>query len=208
MSSPHDTLEQRVSSAGRPLRTHRVRIVDPETLAELPAGVRGEILIAGHIFSGYFKDRAQTKKTILSGDWLRTGDAGWVDEHGFLVYDGRLKDMLKIGGENVAAVEVESFLARHPKIKMVQVIPAPDDRLTEVVAAYIELKSGETMTEEEVAEYCVGRIASYKIPRYVRFVMDWPMSATKIQKFKLVESFVAEGKIDLAALAGKETRAT
>ena len=203
MASPHDTLDQRIERVGKPLRTHRIRIVDPETLEEQPIGAKGEIQIAGPLFSGYFKDEEQTAKTMLPGGWLRSGDTGWIDEDGQLAYGGRIKDMLKIGGENVAAVEVESFLSRHPKIKMAQIIGAPDDRLVEVVAAYIELKSGETMSAAEVIEYCAGNIASYKVPRYVRFVTEWPMSATKIQKFKLSETFVAEGKIDVAAFMGK-----
>ncbi|HKX78088.1 MAG TPA: AMP-binding protein [Novosphingobium sp.] len=206
MSRPDDTLEQRVTRAGSPLRTHRIRIVDPDTLEDRGPGERGEILIAGSIFSGYFKDDAQTAKVRVDGEWLRSGDAGWIDEDGQLAYGGRIKDMLKIGGENVAAVEVESYLARHPKVKMVQVISAPDPRLVEVVAAYIELKSGETMTEAELIEYCAGNIASYKVPRYVRFVTSWPMSATKIQKFKLAESFVPEGKIDVTAALEKSAR--
>lgn len=203
LSSPKDSLEQRLTRAGHPLRTHEIRIVDPETLADVPQGQRGEILIAGAIFSGYFNDEAQTHKVMLPNHWLRTGDFGWIDEEGNLAYAGRLKDMLKVGGENVSAVEVESFLARHPKIKMVQVIPAPDERLMEVVAVYIELNAGETMTETDVIEYCVGRIASYKVPRYVRFISEWPMGATKIQKFKLVEDFVPVGKINVAAFLVK-----
>ena len=199
MTSTHDTDEQRVERVGKPLHCHRIRIADPETLEELPIGVKGEIQVAGSIFSGYFKDEEQTAKVLLPGGWLRSGDTGWIDENGHLAYGGRIKDMLKIGGENVAAVEVESFLSRHPKVKMAQVIAAPDSRLVEVVAAFIELKSGETMSEAEVIEYCVGNIASYKVPRYVRFVKEWPMSATKIQKFKLAEGFVPEGKIDIAA---------
>lgn len=207
MSSPHDTPEQRITRAGRPLRGHRIRIVNPDTLEDVRQGERGEVLIAGAIFSGYFKDEKQTDSVMLPGGWLRTGDLAWIDEEGQLAFAGRHKDMLKIGGENVAAVEVESFLARHPKVKMAVVIPAPDPRLTEVVAAHIELKAGETMTEAEVIEYCVNQIASYKVPRYVRFVNEWPMSATKIQKFKLVEAFVPEGRIDVDAFRVKKEAA-
>ncbi|HJQ15956.1 MAG TPA: AMP-binding protein [Allosphingosinicella sp.] len=203
ISSPDDPLEQRLTRVGMPLSGFSIRIVDPETLEDRAQGERGEILIKGPVFSGYFKQEDETAKVLLPDGWLRSGDAGWIDEEGQLAYAGRIKDMLKIGGENVAAVEVESFLARHPKVKMAQVISAPDERLVEVVAAYIELNSGETMTEEEVIAHCSGKIASYKIPRYVRFVAEWPMSATKIQKFKLVESFVPEGKIDVGAYMGK-----
>lgn len=206
MSSPHDSLEQRVARTGRPLRSHRVRIVNPETLEEAPAGSRGEIVIGGPLFSGYYGDPAQTQKVMLPGGWLRSGDLGWIDEAGQIVYAGRHKDMLKIGGENVAAVEVESHLSRHPKIKMAVVIPAPDPRLSEVVAAYIELRAGETMSVAEVIQYCVGQLASFKVPRYVRFVTSWPMSATKIQKFKLIEEFVPEGKVDIDAFRGRASR--
>lgn len=199
MSSPSDTLEQRTMSAGKPLSTHSVRIVDPASLEELAQGERGEIVVKGPNFSGYFGDSAQTALAMMPDGWLRTGDLGWVDADGYLVYSGRLKDMLKIGGENVAAVEVESFLSRHPKIKMAQVISAPDDRLVEVVAAFIEVNAGEKLTEDEVIRYCVGAIASYKIPRFVRFVTEWPMSATKIQKRQLAESFDPYHKIDVSA---------
>ncbi|CAH1660500.1 class I adenylate-forming enzyme family protein [Chelatococcus asaccharovorans] len=208
MSSPEETLEQRVTRVGRPLAVHAVRIVDPDTLAEVPAGTRGEILIRGSIFSGYYKEAEQTDKALGADGWLRTGDAGWLDPDGLLVYAGRIKDMLKIGGENVAAVEIESFLVKHPKVKMTQVVAVADDRLVEVAAAFVELKSGETMTADELIAYCAGRIASYKIPRYVRFVTEWPMSATKIQKFKLLESFTPTGKIDVASVLRRQPEAS
>ena len=197
MSSPDDTLDQRVERVGRPLPGFAVRIADPDTLKDVPIGTRGEILIKGPIFSGYFKDVEQSAKVLLPDGWLRTGDVGWIDQDGQLAYADRIKDMLKIGGENVAAAEVESFLTRHPKIKMAQVVAAPDDRLVEVVAAYIELSFGETMSAEEVIEHCLGKIASYKVPRYVRFVEEWPMSATKIQKFRLPRDFKPEAKINV-----------
>jgi len=203
MSSPGDTFEQRIATVGKPLPGFSIRIVDPETLEDVPPGERGEILIKGPIFSGYFRDEEQTAKVLVQGGWLRSGDAGWIDGNGLLAYADRLKDMLKIGGENVAAAEVESFLARHPKIRMVQVIGAPDDRLAEVVAAYVELNSGESMSRNEVIEYCAGGIASYKIPRYVRFVTEWPMSATKIQKFRLARNFAQDEKIDVAAFLNR-----
>ena len=195
MSSPDDTLDQRVERVGTPLPGFEVRIVDPDTLEEKPLGERGEILIRGPIFSGYFKDADQTAKVMLDDGWLRTGDAGWMGTDGQLVFSDRIKDMLKIGGENVAAAEVESFLAQHPKIKLAQVIPAPDDRLVEVVAAFIELNSGESMTVEEVINHCSGRIARYKVPRYITFVEEWPMSATKIQKFRLPRDFSSHAMI-------------
>jgi acyl-CoA synthetase (AMP-forming)/AMP-acid ligase II len=146
-------------------------------------------------------DAEATAAAVDAGGWLHTGDLGRIGAMGRVVYEGRLKDMLKIGGENVAAVELESFLATHPAIRMAQVVGVPDERLMEVAAAFIELNPGEALSEEDVARHCAGRIASYKIPRYVRFVESWPMSATKVQKFELLRGFTPERKIDPAGLA-------
>jgi acyl-CoA synthetase (AMP-forming)/AMP-acid ligase II len=171
----------------------------------VPDGVQGEICLRGFgIFAGYYDDEESTAEAITPDGWLHTGDLGRIGPGGRLIYDGRLKDMLKIGGENVAAIELESFLMTHPGIRMAQVIGVPDERLMEVAAAFVELNPGVSMSEEEVVRYCVGKIASYKIPRYVRFVDEWPMSSTKVQKFKLREDFRPVRKIDVAA-ARKET---
>lgn len=174
--------------------------------ASVPDGVPGEICLRGFgIFAGYYDDPAATKEAVDSEGWLHTGDLGRIGPGGRLIYDGRLKDMLKIGGENVAAIELESFLMTHPAIRMAQVIGVPDERLMEVAAAYIELNPGMEMGEEEVVTHCVGNIASYKIPRYVRFVTEWPMSATKVQKFALRKAFEPTGKFDIAAYARRPT---
>lgn len=166
----------------------------------LPDGEAGEICLRGFgIFAGYYDDPAATAAAVTEDGWLHTGDLGRIGPGGRLIYDGRLKDMLKIGGENVAAIELESFLMTHPAVRMAQVISVPDERLMEVAAAYIELNPGETLTEAALIDHCAGAIASYKIPRYVRFVDEWPMSATKVQKFKLRTEFVPTGKIDVAA---------
>lgn len=162
-----------------------------------PDGEPGEIWLRGFgVFAGYFDDPEETAKTITADGWLRTGDLGRIGSGGRLVYEGRIKDMLKIGGENVAATELESFLMTHPAIRMAQVIGVPDDRLMEVAAAFIELEPGAELSPDEVVRHCVGRIASYKVPRYIRFVADWPMSATKIQKFQLRRTFEPTDKID------------
>lgn len=195
VSRMSDALEERVATAGPALDDHQLRIVDPETLADKPAGQLGEIWVGGAIFSGYYNDPAKTAETLVDG-WCRTGDLGYMNENGILVYQGRIKDMLKIGGENVAALEIESFLLQHPAIKMAQVVSVPDERLTEVAGVYIELASGRTITPEEVVAFCAGRIASFKIPRYVDYVREWPMSATKIQKGKLSRDFPATAKVD------------
>jgi fatty-acyl-CoA synthase len=115
-----------------------------------------------------------------------------MDEEGRLSFVGRIKDMLKVGGENVAAAEIETYLLGHPACEIVQVVGAPDARYVEVAAAFVQLTPGQTATEEELIDYCLGSIATFKVPRYVRFVDEWPMSGTKIQKFQLRERIAAE----------------
>lgn len=183
-----DTAEQLATTSGRPFEHVEVRVVDPETGRVLPPGEPGEMQIrSDQNFSGYYKDPEKTAATVLPDGWLRTGDRCSLDADGHIRYLGRIKDMLKVGGENVAAIEIESWLCAHPAVKVAQVVGAPDDKYMEVPAAFIELKDGATLTADEVIRHCKGRIASFKIPRYVYFVTEWPMSATKIQKFRLRE---------------------
>lgn len=190
---PDDPYEIRMKTLGRPVEGMEIKIVDPETGAGLPAGTMGELCFRGYAaFDGYYKDTEQTAATIDAGRWFHTGDRGMLDQDGNFVYGGRIKDMLKVGGENVAALEVEDFLAQHPAAGIVQVVAAPDARYGEVPAAFIQLAPGGQLTEQEVIDFCVGSIASYKVPRYVRFVTDWPMSGTKIQKFVLRERIARE----------------
>jgi acyl-CoA synthetase (AMP-forming)/AMP-acid ligase II len=115
-----------------------------------------------------------------------------MDEDGRLNFHGRLKDMLKVGGENVSALEVESYLATHPAIKLAQIVGVPDPRLIEVPVAFVELAPNSDVSEQEVIDFCRGQIASFKVPRHVRFVTEWPMSSTKIQKFRLRDQITAE----------------
>jgi fatty-acyl-CoA synthase len=188
---PGDDEYHRLHACGTPFPGVEVRIADPDTGAELPAGERGEITVRGYaVFDGYYKDPAKTAECFRDG-WFRTGDLGCVDEAGQIFFHGRLKDMLKVGGENVAAVEIESFISNHPAVKLVVVVGVPDARLQEVAAAFVELRPGATATEQEIIDFCKGRIASFKVPRHVRFVTEWPMSSTKIQKYRLREAFVA-----------------
>jgi fatty-acyl-CoA synthase len=203
-----DTPEARFATLGTTLPGMELKIVDPETLADVPPGQVGELCWRGYNrFEGYYKDPEATAKAIDPDGWFHTGDLGFLDAEGRLVFAGRLKDMLKVGGENVAAVEVEDYLARHPAVNMAQVVAAPDARYTEVPAAFIELKPGATApTEAELIEFCVGRIASYKVPRYVRFVDEWPMSGTKIQKFVLRDRIAQELKEHGIAEAPKPVR--
>ena len=196
-----DTAQQRAETCGRPFDDVQLRVVDPDTLEVLPPETRGELQIRGPtLFSGYYKDAAKTRATLLHDGWLRTGDLGAMTADGRIRYLGRIKDMLKVGGENVAAIEIESHLCTHPAIKTAQVIGAPDDRLQEVAAAFIELNAGAQLTAEDVVRHCIGRIASYKIPRYVAFVTQWPMSATKIQKFQLRSQLAAAVRVEPSRL--------
>ncbi len=186
---PDEDLETRLTTCGQPFPGIEVKVVDADTLEELPVGQRGEIWVRGYaVFDGYYKAPEKNAESFVDG-WFRTGDLCSVDEAGRIAYHGRIKDMLKVGGENVAAVEIESYLATHPAVKLAQVIGVPDERLLEVAAAFIELEAGAKVTEQQIIDHCRGRIASFKIPRHVRFVDEWPMSSTKVQKFKLRELF-------------------
>jgi fatty-acyl-CoA synthase len=193
LSHLDDALEHRVGSAGRPFAGMEVRIADPDTGAELPTGERGEITYRGPaLFDGYYKQPEETAAAFDAAGFFRSGDLGSVDAEGRLTFIGRLKDMLKVGGENVAAAEVEGFLSEHPAVAEVQVVAAPDERYGEVPCAFVVLRGGASLEHAELVEYCHGRIATYKIPRYLRIVTEWPMSGTKIQKFRLREQIARE----------------
>ncbi len=188
---PDESLEQRLTTCGRAFPGVEVKVVDPDTDAELAAGERGEILVRGYaVFDGYYKAPEKNAEAFTDG-WFRTGDLCALDADGSIEFHGRIKDMLKVGGENVAALEIESYLATHPAVKLAQVIGVPDERLLEVPAAFIELNPNTFATEEELIDYCKGKIASFKVPRHIRFVEEWPMSSTKVQKFRLLEQFEA-----------------
>jgi acyl-CoA synthetase (AMP-forming)/AMP-acid ligase II len=188
-----DDLETRCTRLGTPLPGLEVRIVDAETGREAPTGGRGEILVRGYcLFDGYYKDPQKTAQAIDAEGFFHTGDIGSFDGHGQIMFHGRIKDMLKVGGENVAAAEIEAFLAGHPAVRLAQVVGVPDARLQEVAAAFVELEEGAAASAQELIDFCKGRIASFKVPRHVRFVTEWPMSASKIQKFRLREQLLRE----------------
>jgi acyl-CoA synthetase (AMP-forming)/AMP-acid ligase II len=185
--------EKRLRTNGTPIDGVEVRIIDEAGHVAAPGG-QGEIQFRGpNSFHSYYKDEAATDATILDGGWVRTGDCGMVDADGFVYFLGRIKDMLKVGGENVAAAEIEAFLGRHPAVKMTQVVGKPDDYYGEVAVAFVELMPGKQADAAELIAFCKGRLASFKVPREVRFVTQWPMSATKIQKFKLREQLRPSG---------------
>jgi fatty-acyl-CoA synthase len=191
--SLRDPEEKRLSTCGRALDGFEMRIVDPDTNEPLSLGEQGELVACGpQMFTEYYGNPEATAAVVDSDGFFHTGDNCSMEPTGEISYHGRIKDMLKVGGENVSAIEVESFLATHPAIKMAQVVGVPDDRLLEVVAAFIEVVPGSTLSAEEVTAFCEGRIARFKTPRYVRFVTAWPMSATKVQKFRLRDQLVVE----------------
>ena len=193
LGAADDSEEVRLGTLGAVVPGMELKIVDPETGAERQPDEVGELCLRGYArFEGYFKDPEQTARAIDEGGWFHTGDLGSLDENGHLRYSGRLKDMLKVGGENVAAIEIEDYLVRHPAVNIVQVVAAPDARYEEVPAAFVQLAPGQTATEEELIAFCAGKIATFKVPRYVRFVTEWPMSGTKIQKFVLSEQIARE----------------
>jgi fatty-acyl-CoA synthase/long-chain acyl-CoA synthetase len=185
LSPQDDTVEQRAETGGTLLRGLEARIVDPDTGADLPAGKVGEILVRGYsVMDEYFRDADKTAEALDRDGWLHTQDLYVADDTGHLSFQGRLKDMLKVGGENVAAVEVEAFLCRHPAVRLAEVVAGPDPRLEEVPIAFVELHAGRRVDEEELIGFCRGRIASFKVPRAVHFIEsdEWPMSATKVDK--------------------------
>ncbi|MFC5458888.1 class I adenylate-forming enzyme family protein [Massilia niabensis] len=180
-----DTARERTHSNGKPAPGIEVSIRDLDTGAPAAPGTVGEILVRGYcVTEGYYRDPVKTTQAIDGARWLHTGDLYLQDSDGNLVFHGRLKDMLKVGGENVAAIEVESLLCAHPAVKAAEVVGMPDERLDEVAAAFIEVKQGATLTAEQLIAFCKGRIASFKIPRAVLFISaeQWPMSATKVDK--------------------------
>jgi fatty-acyl-CoA synthase len=193
MNDPAEDAESRATTCGPPFGGVELRIVDPETGSEVAPGEPGEITGRGPgLFEGYHNSPERNAEAIDADGYFHTGDIGSVDASGRLSYLGRTKDMLKVGGENVACLEIESFLATHPAVRLAQVVGIPDARLVEVPAAFVQLEPGQTATEAELIAFFKGQVASFRIPRHVRFVDDWPMSATKVQKFRLREQLVAE----------------
>ena len=192
-TAPDDPPEVRSTTSGRPFRGIEVQIRDFEGGEVVPTWERGEIWCRGYnVFEGYYKDPVKTAECFDDDGWFNTGDIGRMDADGRVGYLGRVKDMLKVGGENVAAVEIESYLQTHDAVAIAQVVGIPDERYVEVPAAFVELLPGAEVAPDELIAYCKGKIASFKVPRHVRFVQEWPLSATKIQKFRLQEQLCNE----------------
>jgi fatty-acyl-CoA synthase/long-chain acyl-CoA synthetase len=187
---------QRFTRLGTPLSGMEVKAIDPETGEEAASGEKGEAWIRGYsTFTKYYKSPEKTAEALDDEGWFHSGDLISIDPDGQLMFHGRLRDMLKVGGENVAAVEIETWLQKHEAVKLAQVVGIPHPRLIEVPAAFVELEKGKTADEEELLAFCKGKIAGFKIPRYIRFVEEWPISSTKIQKFRLQDQLIEELKL-------------
>jgi fatty-acyl-CoA synthase len=189
-----DSLHSRTHTSGRPLAGMELRVIDPERGAECPPEVPGELLFRGvTAFAGYFRDPKTTAEVVDDEGWVRTGDLVRREKDGTFTFVSRLKDMLKVGGENVSAAEIEGYLITHPGVAVATVVGAPDARYGEVPAAFVRRAEGSDVGEEDLIRYCIGQIATFKVPRYIRFVDEYPVTATqKIQKFVLRERIESE----------------
>ena len=196
-----DSIERRVSTVGKVLPGVEVRLVDPETGLVVGPGQQGELQTrSAMVMKGYFNMPEATADAIDADGWLHTGDLATVDEDGYYKITGRLKDMIIRGGENIYPREIEEFLYAHPQIDDVQVIGVPDERFGEEVMAWVRLKPDADATAESIRDFCRGKIAHYKVPRYVKFTDEFPMTVTgKIQKFRMRELAVAELGLQTAA---------
>ena len=201
ISAVDDSIERRVTTVGAAFPNVEVKIVDPETGREVPTGEQGELCARSFMnMKGYYKMPEATAAAIDSEAWLHTGDLARVDEAGYYKITGRLKDMIIRGGENIYPREIEEFLYTNPKVADVQVVGVPDLRLGEEVMAWIMLRQDQSSTEEEMREFCRSRIAHFKVPRYIKFVSEFPMTITgKIQKFRMREIAIEELGLDQAS---------
>src|SRR5689334_16477661 len=192
-TSADDPLEKRVGSVGRIHPHVEVKIVDADGRIA-PPGTPGELCTRGYsVMQGYWGDAEKTAEAIDAGRWMHTGDLATLDSEGYCNIVGRIKDMVIRGGENIYPREIEEFLYRHPKIQDVQVIGVPDDRYGEEICAWVKLRPGVSASEEEIRAFCRDQIAHYKVPRYIKFVDEFPMTVTgKIQKFIMRERTIAE----------------
>jgi fatty-acyl-CoA synthase len=204
-SRTDDPLEKRVSTVGQVHPHVEVKIVDATTGRIVPRGTPGELCTRGYsVMLGYWNDPKATREAIDDGRWMHTGDLATMDEQGYVKIVGRIKDMVLRGGENIFPREVEEFLYTVPGISDVQVIGVPDAKYGEELMAWVKLRPGSDVTGEQIRAYCKGKIATYKIPRYYKFVDSFPMTVTgKVQKYKMREAAIQE--LGLQAAAAIET---
>jgi fatty-acyl-CoA synthase len=200
-TAPDDALDQRVATVGRVHPHVEVKIVSPETGAVVPRGAPGELCTRGYsVMLGYWDDEAATAASIDRAGWMHTGDLATMDAGGYVNIVGRIKDMIIRGGENIYPREVEEFLHGHPAVSEAQVIGVPSAKYGEEVMAWVRVRPGSALTEEDLAAYCAGKIATFKIPRYWKIVDEFPMTVTgKVQKFRMREIAVQELALSAAA---------
>jgi fatty-acyl-CoA synthase len=191
---PDDPFEKRVTTVGKVLPHTEIKIIDPETKQVVPSGTPGELCTRGYcVMLGYWDNKKQTDETIDAARWLHSGDIATMDEQGYINIVGRIKDMIIRGGENIYPKEIEEFLSHHPQVAEVQVIGVPDEKYGEEVCAWLKLYEGEHSSAEEIKAYCQGKIAHFKIPRYIKFVENFPMTVTgKIRKVEMREAMERE----------------
>ncbi|MEQ8268422.1 MAG: AMP-binding protein [Parvibaculum sp.] len=197
-----DPLERRVSTIGRVQPHLECKVVDLDGKT-VPRGTPGELCTRGYsVMIGYWDDEEKTAAAVDAEGWMHTGDLATIDEEGYGNIVGRLKDMVIRGGENVYPREIEEYLYRHPKVEDVAVVGVPDPKFGEEICAWVRLKPGESASEDEIKAFCKGQIAHYKVPRYVRFVTEFPMTVTgKVQKFQIREAMIEELKLEVAKTA-------
>lgn len=192
-TSVDDSLEDRVSTVGTVLPNIEMKIIDPKTGKEVPRGVKGEIMTKGYnVMKGYYKMKKETNE-VIEGGWLHSGDLGYLDGKGYLRITGRLKEMIVRGGENIYPREIEEYLYRYPGIEDVQIVGVPDQKYGEEVMAYVIPKEGAALTEESIINYARKGLARFEVPKYVKFLDKFPMTASnKIQKYKLKEMAIKD----------------
>lgn len=187
-----DDIKHKCETVGRAMPGIEVKVVDPATGQEQPPGTPGEVICRGYnVMQGYYRNPEATAQVVDADGWLHSGDLGTMDADGYLAIGGRLKDIIIRGGENIAPVEIEEYLRRMPGIKDVQVVGVPSHKYGEELAAFVILKAGASVAEDDVKDFCRGQIARFKIPKYVAFVDQYPLTASgKVQKYKLRETAV------------------
>jgi fatty-acyl-CoA synthase len=193
-----DPVDRKANTVGVALPNCRIKIVDPETGKEMPAGQQGEVCLhdvlpGSSVGKGYYNMPDKTRETIDEEGWFHTGDLGVMGKDGFLRITGRVKDMFLVGGFNVYPVEIENVIIRHPDVSKIQVVGVPDHRMGEVGMAFIQRKPGTECTEEEILDFAKEHLANFKVPRFVKFVDDFPMTGSgKVKKFQLREEAIRE----------------
>jgi fatty-acyl-CoA synthase len=204
-SRTDDPIERRVSTVGRVHPHVECKIVDPSTGAAVPPGTAGEVCTRGYlVMLGYWDNDEATRDAIDTAGWMHTGDLGVMDDEGYLNISGRIKDMIIRGGENIYPREIEEFIYTHPAVADVQVIGVPDAKYGEEICAWVRLREGHQLELDELTAFCQGKIAHYKVPRYLEIVDEFPMTVTgKIRKVEMRE--ISTKRLGLGGAASVET---